>query len=335
MRANFCSVSARQRQRAVALVMVLCALFLLSMVIFGLAQRVREDLFVAGRDNRALDARALAFTGLEIALHPLSSARTPAMRRNVDGTHRYEARLLGEGGKFNLNWLLTGEDPLKLQMFKSFLENRGFNFQEREEFVDCLLDWIEPGSTHHLNGSKTGLDGLPVPGRPFQDLAEIRRVKGSGPLTHVAGWERDFTLLSKGPIDLQWASEEIIASLPGVGEVRARGFVQKRRGEDQIDGTADDLVFNRSNGPAGTGVPGVPAAGVSGIQQAPPNTELIAQLLGLSPVAYQAISELIAAAGDSTVRIVSAGQAFDTVRTVEVIARKEGLQPLILSWKEY
>ncbi len=321
-----------KRSQAMALVMVLCALFLLSLVIFGLAQRVKEDLFMAGRDNRALDAKALAFTGVEIALHPLSSVRTPALRRNVDATHRYEARLVGEGGKLNLNWVLTGEDPRKLELLKVFLENRGLNFQEREALVDSMLDWIEPGSTHHLNGSKTGLDGLPVPGRPFQDLAEVRRVKGSGPLTHVPGWEKEFTLLSKGPIDLQWASEEVIGALPGVGEMRARGFVQKRRGEDQIDGTADDLVFANMNGGLGS-VSGVTPGGRTGV--APVNTEMIQGLLGLSTDAYQSIGDLIASAGDTTVRIISAGQALDTVHTVEVVARKEGMQPLILSWNEY
>ena len=304
---------ARRRSRAVALVMVLCALFLLSLVIFGLAQRVKDDLFMAGRDNQALDARALAFTGVQIALHPLTSIKTAALRRKVDATHRYEARLVGEGGKLNLNWLLTGEDPRKLAMLKVYLEGRGLNFQERETLVDSMLDWIEPGATHHINGSKTGLDGLPAPGRPFQDLAEVRRVNGSGPLTHEFGWDQDFTLLSKGPIDLQWASEDVIASLPGVGAMRARGFVQQRRGEDQIDGTADDIIFANLTNPQA----------------------FIAQYLGLSPEVFQSISDLIASGGDSTVRIISAGQAFDTVRTVEVIARKEGLQPLILSWKEY
>ena len=310
MRAGFVADHTR---RGVALVMVLCALFLLSLVIFGLAQRVQEDLFMVGRDNRSLDARALAFTGVEIALHPLTSVKTPALRRTIDATHRYAARLVGEGGKFNLNWLLTGEDPRKLQMLKLYLENRGLNYQERETLVDSMLDWVEPNAgTHHLNGSTTGLDGLPVPGRPFQDLAEVRRVNGSEPLTHQTDWEKDFTLLSKGPIDLQWASEDVIATLPGVGTLRARGFVQQRRGEDGIDGTADDIIFASLNNPG-----------------------IIAQFLGLSPDVYQAISDLVASAGDSTVRIISAGQAFDTVRTVEVVARKEGLQPLILSWKEY
>lgn len=324
--------SREKRSQGVALVMVLCALFLLTLVIFGLAQRVKEDLFIAGRDNRALDAKALAYTGLQIALHPLSSARTPALRHDLDRTHRYEARLVGEGGKLNLNWILTGEDPRKLELLKVFLENRGLNFQEREVLVDSMLDWIEPGSTHHLNGTKTGLDGQAVPGRPFQDLAEVRRVNGSGPLTHQPGWDKDWTLLSKGPIDLQWAGEEVIASLPGVGEVRARGFVQKRRGEDQIDGTADDLVFAGMSPSMGS-VSGVTPGGRTGV--APVNIEMIQGLLGLSPVAFQAISDLIATAGDPTVRIISAGQALDTVHTMEVVARKEGMQPLILSWKEY
>ena len=299
------------RSRAVALVMVMCALFLLCLVIFGLAQRVQDDLFMAGRDNRELDARALAFSGVQIALHPLTSVRTPALRRNVDATHRYAARIIGEGGKFNLNWLLTGEDVRKLEMLKVYLETRGLNSQERDVLVDSMLDWIESGDTHHINGTKTGLDGLPVPGRPFQDLAEVRRVNGSGPLTRQSGWEQDFTLLSKGPLDLQWASEEVIATLPGVGQMRARGFVQQRRGADQLDGTADDILF------------------------ATLNPQALAQFLGLSPDLFQAISDLIAMAGDSTVRIIGTGQAFDTTRTVEVVARKEGLQPLILSWKEY
>ena len=311
MRPDLPATRRNPRTRAVALVMVLCALFLLSLVIFGLAQRVKDDLFLAARDNRELDARALAYSGAQIALHPLSSIRTPALRRIVDPTHRYAARIVGEGGKFNLNWLLTGEDPRKLEMLKIYLENRGLNSQEREVLVDSMLDWIEPGDTHHINGSKTGLDGLPAPGRPFQDLAEVRRINGSGPLTHESGWEQDFTLLSKGPIDLQWAGENVISTLPGVGQQRARGFVQQRRGPDEIDGTADDLIL------ANLG-----------------NADIIAQFLGLSPTVYAAISDLIAPAGDSTVRIISAGQAFDVTRTVEIVARKEGLQPLILSWKE-
>lgn len=295
-----------------ALVMVLCALFLLTLVIFGLATHVRDETFVSGRDDRSLDARALAYTGVQIGLHPLASVKTAALHHKLDAGHQYQVQLVGEGGKINLNWLLVNEDQKKLDMFKTYLENKGLSFQEREVFVDCLLDWVKPGDTHHLNGSKVGLDGQPVPGRPFQDLAEVTRVVGSRPLTHLSGWDKDFTLLSQGPIDLQWANEEIIGALPGVGLSRGRQFVRQRRGPDGIDGTPDDLQL----------VQGDPAT-------------FIPQLLGLSPDVYQSMVSNLIILNDPTVRIVSVGQAYDVKRTLEVVARKQGVQPQLLSWKEY
>ena len=292
--------------------MVLCALFLLSLVIFGLATRVRDETFVSGRDDRSLDARTLAYSGVQIALHPQASVRTPALRRKLDAGHQYQVQLAGEGGKINLNWLLVNEDQKKLDLFKTYLENKGLGYQEREVFVDCLLDWVKSGDTHHLNGSKVGLDGQPVPGRPFQDVAEVTRVVGSRPLTRLAGWEKDFTLLSQGAIDLQWASEEIIGALPGVGPSRGRQFVRQRRGQDGLDGTPDDIQLTQ----------GDPSL-------------VIPQLLGLSPEVYTTMIIPLTTSNDPTVRIISVGQAYDVKRTLEVVARKQGAQPQLLSWKEY
>ena len=300
----------RGRRAAVALVMVLCALFLLSMIIFGLAQRLGQQTFLMGSEGQALDARALAFSGLQIALHPLASAQTPALHRQIDKTHSFNARIVGEGGKLNLNWLLAGGDPRKITLLKRYLELRGLNFQQREVLADCMQDWISPGDTTHLNGSRVGLDGLPVPGRPFLDVAEIKRIVGSEPLTRLPGWDRDFTLLSKGPIDLQWASENVVGSLPGVGAMQAHGFIVTRRGEDGVDGTADDFVLSAGN-----------------------NGQLVPGMLGLAPNAFQAIQDMVTS-NDTTVRIVSVGKAFQVMRTFEVVARKDGMQPQILQWNE-
>ena len=302
---------ARRRCRGVALIMVLCALFMITLIVFGLARRVDDELLLASRDDHALEAKALAFTGLQIALHPLSSVKTEALHRNVDARHRYAARILGEGGRLNLNWLLAGEDQRKIGILKQYLENAGLNFQEQEILTDCLLDWVKPGTTTHLNGSRVGLDGQPVPGRPFQDLTEVARVVGSEPLTRVSNWQNDFTLLTKGPVDVQWASEDVLAALPGVGQSRARGFVRQRRGPDGLDGTADDFILADTNNP-----------------------QIIPQLLGLSQDLFQSIQDLVTTA-DTTVRIVSVGQAQDVTHTFEVVVRKEGLQPQILSWKEF
>ncbi len=294
----------------VALIMVLCALFLLSMVVFGLAKHLDQQTALVGHDGQSLDARALAFSGVQVALHPLASAQTPALHRQIDRTHSYNARITGEGGKLNLNWLLTGEDPRKITLLKRYFELRGLDFQQREILADCMLDWITPGDTTHLNGSRVGLDGMPVPGRPFQDLVEIKRIAGSEPLTRLQGWDSDLTLLSKGPIDLQWASENVIGSLPGVGALQAHGFVQQRRGEDGKDGTADDFVFGEGN-----------------------NNQFVPGMLGLPPAIYQAMQDLLTF-NDTTVRIVSVGQANAVKRIFEVVARKDGVQPVILQWNE-
>jgi type II secretory pathway component PulK len=300
----------RRRRSGVALVMVLCALFLLSMIIFGLAQHLDQQTFMTGNESQALDARALAYSGVELALHPLSSAQTPALHSQVDRNHGYIATIAGEGGKLNLNWLLTGTDPRKITLLKRYFEIRGLNFQEREVLADCMLDWISPDDTTHLNGSKIGLDGLPTPNRPFQDISEIRRIVGSPPLTKLQGWDRDFTLLSKGPIDLQWASEDVVGSLPGVGSMQAHGFIVARRGEDGKDGTADDFVLSQGN-----------------------NAQLVPGMLGLPTASFSQIEDLITFK-DSTVRIISVGKAYKVLRTFEVVARKDGMQPQILQWNE-
>lgn len=301
-------VSIRRSQRqGIALILVLWSIFVLSLVVLGLANRVNQEITLASRDQRGLEARALAFSGLEVALHPLTTLKTPGLRQTMGPGRRYEARITGEGGKLNLNWLLVGEDPRKIEMFKRYLEIKGINFQDRERLVDCLLDWVDADNAAHLNGDESAADGRPARNRPLEDLSELKRIQGLGPLVSQPGWEGDFTLISKGQIDLQWASEDVISALPGVGAQRARGFIQQRRGEDKQDGTPDDRILA--------------------------TPEAAAQSLAMSPQEYAAIQDLVTLK-DSTVRIISLGQSSDVVRRMEVVARKEGTPPQILLWKE-
>lgn len=303
-----CPRARSDRSDGFALVIVLCALFLLSMIIFGLAQRVNQQMYLTGRDNRSLDARALAYSGVQVALHPKVTVRTPALHYRADASHRYEARLTGEGGKLNVNWLLAGEDVGRLALLNQYLEVRGLTFQDRQTLVDCLLDYVSPNSATHPNGTKTAADGSPVPGRPLNDLAEIRRVAHSEPLTKLPDWEQDLTLFSQGPVDLQWASEAVVAALPGVGVSRAQHFVQVRAGPDRVDGTADDMQF----------------AAVGDAEA----------LLNLNVAENPTIQNLVGL-NDPTMRVISVGQAVDVRRTIEVVARKANMQPEILQWKEY
>ena len=296
------------RRDGIALILVLCALLALSFVVLAFARRIDQGLFLATGETRTLDARALAYTGLQFALHPQVTVRTPLLHKQVDRGHSYQARITGEGGKLQLNWMLAGEDPVKIDVLKQFLEYKGLKQKECDVFVDCLLDYVSPNNLHHLNGSRTTVDGSPVPGKPFDDLGEVRRVVGSEPLTQQPGWENEFTLWSQGPIDLKWADETLIGSLPGVGLDRARAFVQQRRGPDKLDGTADDYPID--------------------------NITTATQMLGLNPQTLTQVQSLLSI-NDPTVRIISVGQALDTSHTIEAVARKQGMQPQIIQWKEF
>ncbi len=223
-----------------AMLLVIWALMLLTFVVLALAKKVSRDLDQQADENLALDARAMAYSGLQVALHPAASYKTPALQQRFGDHQGFVARLKGEGGRINLNWILAGEDATKLQTLKNFLALKGLSFSEREAFVDSLLDWVDADDLRRLNGNETPVRG-PIANQNLRDLAELYQIPACDPLTAQQGWEQDFTILSQGPIDVQWASEDVLASIPGVGERSARALVQFRSGPDREDGTPDDV----------------------------------------------------------------------------------------------
>src|ERR1700731_1084664 len=108
---------------AAALLLSLWALFLLSAMIISWAAEIDSRLTLSGNANRVLEAEAMACSGAEIALHPIVRPGSPNLRRQMEGRQSYEARITGEGGRLNLNWLVAGEDPKRLEILQRYLEN--------------------------------------------------------------------------------------------------------------------------------------------------------------------------------------------------------------------
>jgi hypothetical protein len=117
----------------------------------------------------------------------------------------------------------------------------------------------------------------------------------------------DLTVYSNGQIDVTSADFGIMRLLPGVGDGGIQRFLEWRRGSDQIDGTLDD----------------------------PPITKLdqIQGFLGLNKTQFSALGGLIGLK-DNTWHITSEGWSGKVHRQIEVVARKGGQNPNILSWKE-
>lgn len=295
------------RQRGSALLISLWALMLLAAAVFAWVRFLDNGITRTMDANLGLEAGAYARSGLAVALHPLVSPETPLLNRKLGDDRGYKVRLIGEGGKLNLNWILRGENPRKIQILKDLLYRRGLSFPERDVLVDCLLDWIDGDDLRRLNGMEDG-EGYAPPNRGrLLDLSELYEIPGCEPLTSKSGWEGDFTLLSQGPIDLQSASPTILGILPGIGDARARRFVQIRRGPDKLDGTKDDLVLKDA----------AEAMSYLGLAQ-----QQAAELQGLTTLR------------DPTYFIESVGYVGKVYRQLEVVARKQGAAPEIKLWKE-
>ncbi len=289
-----------------ALLLVLWALLLLSAAVFAWTACIQSDISRHAIDNLSFEAATMARSGIAISLNPAVTRQTPIPDEELAPGMGFSVRVTSEGGKLNINWLLRGEEPMKLTILKQWLERKGLDFAQREAFVDCLLDYVDADDVKRLNGAEDEGDYHPA-NRELRSVDELVRVKGSGPLISQPGWQDDLTVYSQGPIDLSGASAEILSLLPGLGETRIRQFVQYRQGSDGLDGTPDDKVFA--------------------------NLEEIQKFLGLSAAQFNSLNGLITY-NDPTVRIISEGRSGNLTRQIIVVARKGNMKPQILSWKE-
>jgi len=290
-----------------ALMLALWALFLLSAMVISWALDIDSRLTLSGDANRSLAAEAMAASGAEVALHPSVKPSSPNLHRALGTRGNYDVRITGEGGRLNLNWLTAGEDPIRLEILRKYLELKGVDLNERDRMIDALLDWVDPNTgLHRLNAPPETADYRP-PHTPLTSVDELKKIFGWGEFTSQPGWEDDFTIDSSGPIDLAWASRDVLRALPGMRDDFVDRFLQLRRGPDGIDGTADDAQFKN----------------LADVQYA----------LGLSPEQFQQLAALVGF-NDQVMRILSVGKSANITRTVKMVVRKSGNIPQVIVWKE-
>lgn len=306
--------SCHNRRRAGSvLILSVWALLLLSAAIFAWLKLIDQNITVTTERNNGLEAKALAHSGVMVALNPQVTQRTPLLTQQVAPGRGYQAQMTGEGGKLNLNWLFSPAqtpDPGKLALFNRYLERRGLNLEQRQTLTDCILDWLSPGNIGRLNGAEDSADYHPPHRGVFLSVDEVALVKNSQPLVSQPGWQDDFTIYTNpGLIDLQSASRRVLEALPGVGDANVTRFLQVRQGPDGVDGTADDHIF-------------------ASVAEA-------VSYLGINPLQAQQLAGCVYIENPlTTVHIRSTGQCGNVFRRVEVVAKKMGLQPIILSWKD-
>lgn len=300
-------VNCGQRSRGAAIMLALWALFLLSAMIISWALDIDSRLSLSGNANRVLEAEAMACSGAEVALHPVVTPGSPNLVRHIGDRKSYEAHITGEGGRLNLNWLVAQELPDHLDILRRYLENKGIDLNEREHMMDCLLDWVDPDDLVRLNGAEASDDYRPA-NQLLTRVDDLKKVKGWEEFTSKPGWDEDFTVNSSGPIDVTWATRDVLLALPGMTESLVDRFLELRRGPDHIDGTVDDMQFK--------------------------NLGDLAAVFGFSQDQLKQFSGILGFK-DPMYRVVSVGKSGNARRTVQLVFVKTGGAPQIRTWKEF
>src|ERR1700736_341246 len=232
-----------------AIMLALWALFLLSALIISWALDIDSRLSLSSDGTRMLKAEAVACSGAEGALHPAVHPGWSNLRGELDNGAGYQARLTGEGGRLDINWLVAGEDPGKLEILKRYLENKGIDLNERDTMVDSLLDWVEPNTGLHRLNAPPESDDYHPPHTLLTQIDELKKVAGWAEFTATPGWDGDFTVNTRQGVDLAWASRDVLLALPGMTPEIVDRFLQLRQGPDGIDGTDDDAQFRGIDDP--------------------------------------------------------------------------------------
>ncbi len=283
----------------------LWALFLLSALIINWALDIDSRITLSGNASRTLEAEAAACSGAEIALDPEVESGDSVLQGSLGKAQTYHAQITGEGGRLNLTWVVAGENPQRLEILRKFLEAKGVDLNERERMIDSLLDYVDPDDLVRLNGAEASAHYQPK-NALLQRIEELKEVKGWEEFTARSDWDSDLTLYSSGPVDLAWASRDVLLSLPGFNEQIVDRYLELRRGPDGIDGTPDDPEFQ--------------------------SLDQVRVALGFSPEQFAQLSALVGFK-DKIVRVVSVGKSGDATRTVQMIIRKTGI-PQMIRWKE-
>jgi hypothetical protein len=308
--------SRRKSDAGAALLLALWALFLLSAMVIAWALSINSQLTVSSNATRALTAEAMACSGADVALHPMIKPGSANLQTKMRDGGGYEVRMTGECGRLNLNLLAPAgvENPRFVKVLRQYLNLKGIEVNDLDMMMDSLLDWISPSKgIHRMNAPEESDDYHPAHA-PLNSVDDLKKVFGWAEFTSKPGWEEDFTTVVGNcqQIDIAYASRDVLRAL-GIPDDFVDLFLQLRRGQDGIDGTADDPQLDQTT-----------AFNTLGIN-----------LQGQQATALQNL--IIFKSPNPVFRIVSVGKSGDVTRSVEMVVQKPqaGIgRPQVFSWKE-
>lgn len=283
----------------VALIIVMICITVLSILAAGFAYSMKVETKLAMNANSESELNTLGRSGVELARWVLAQQATIAQEPfdalnqkwaggpgsmmtsnsplaevaldNIQlGGGRFSVKITDLERKVNIN---LADQP----MLEQALRLIGVDAGEFGGITASILDWIDPDSNEHMNGTETdSYASLDPPYQakngPVDDLSELLLVRGvtpdiywggvatnhlpgafqnkvgfrqpgGGVLAYDVGLVNLFTPLSSGQININTASAKVLQMLPFVDENVAAEIIRQRSGPDGMDGSDDDTPF--------------------------------------------------------------------------------------------
>lgn len=231
------------------LIAVFWILSILGLALFSVITLVSFESDLAASESEGGRATQFAEMGIAVAANPVVNRGDPILRQVFEGGNAgFDAEIEFEADKFDINFLLTQQDPIldDKGWLRELFHDWGLEVEEAQSLVDALIDWVDEGELEEVNGAEAsyyegrGFSNRPF-NRPFYSLDEMRFVRGMDLLEQVnPNWKDFFTVWSQSGIDLNEASTESISLALDLTFDEADLIVETRNGPDGERGTDDD-----------------------------------------------------------------------------------------------
>lgn len=150
------------------------------------------------------------------------------------GDRNCEVQISDESGKINVNKIT---DDTRAGFIK-FLTAYKMEELVAETITDSILDWLDEDDLHHVNGAEKDFYAtLPEPYEPkngsFESIEELTLVKGITPQIFELLREH-LTIYGSGKININFASKEVLLSVPTMTPEMVETIVQLRKKKGKI-----------------------------------------------------------------------------------------------------
>ncbi len=225
-----------ERQRGIALILVLWLTVLLTVIAGSFAYGMRTEALAARNTVSLAQARALADGAVNRTVYELMRPPLTTDVWSADGSvHAWDeegARIavsaVDESGKIDIN---AAPDPL----LKSLMQTAGgLDSDVANKLVDVIGDWKDADDFRRPNGAEApdyqaaGLPYKPA-NAPFEAVAELQRVLGMTPALYLKLADSLTVHTRMAGVNPAYASRAVLLALPGATPEIVDAYLAQRR----------------------------------------------------------------------------------------------------------